>query len=104
LPDTSEWNDAVIFAGGEETAAGKLKSEPPDWNGTDDFGFSAMPGGNRSADGIFSALGSGGYWWTATQHADPIAYRRMMDTGRARMNEYYGGKASGFSVRCLRED
>jgi hypothetical protein len=32
--------------------------------GTDDYGFSALPGGDRSViDGYFSNAGSDGTWW-----------------------------------------
>jgi uncharacterized protein (TIGR02145 family) len=70
LPDTSDWNDLVIAAGGqrvrvEETeknvyyywsvAGGKLRSKAgwvdrdnkPNGNGTDNLRFSALPGGFR---------------------------------------------------------
>jgi hypothetical protein len=34
----------------------KLKAKPADWDGEDDFGFKALPGG-RQDSGIFDSLG-----------------------------------------------
>ena len=36
-------------------------------NGTDDFGFSALPGGYRyDSDGTFYDAGLYGYWWSSS--------------------------------------
>jgi uncharacterized protein (TIGR02145 family) len=67
LPDTSEWSGLVKFVG---DSAANLKSNFPNWNGTDDYGFSALPGGRKFSDGIsgFEKLDEGGYWWTKTRY------------------------------------
>jgi uncharacterized protein (TIGR02145 family) len=72
LPDTSDWNKLVNFVGGKETAGTKLKSKSPNWNGTDDYGFSAVPGGYRVHDcmltgACFHLLGEAGWLWMATK-------------------------------------
>jgi uncharacterized protein (TIGR02145 family) len=69
-------------------------------NGTDEYGFSALPGGYRYSDGYFDNAGSNGYWWTATEAGSNYAYYRYMSY----VNDYVGeinlGKGHGFSVRC----
>jgi len=46
LPTDDEWQKLVDFAGGGRIAGGKLRAKDGwDGNGTDDFGFSALPGG-----------------------------------------------------------
>jgi uncharacterized protein (TIGR02145 family) len=103
LPTREEWDGLVTFASGKETADTKLKSKSPNWDGTDDYGFSAMPGGLRNAGGRFIYLGSHGYWWTATEYNASGAYARSIVNGSAGMHENYGYKGNGFSVRCLRD-
>jgi|GEM_PF-978963 len=93
LPTRQEWIDLVTATGG----GARLKAGEPYWDGTDEFGFSALPGGCRR-DGSFKFVGSLGGWWSAT------------DGGNA-MNAYYWAmntisvnKMDGYSVRCLRDD
>ncbi len=60
--------------GGEKVAGKKLKAKSG-WNdykgksgnGTDEFGFSALPGGIGSASGSFANVGSHGFWWSASE-------------------------------------
>ncbi|MCD4697293.1 MAG: hypothetical protein K8S16_13735 [Bacteroidales bacterium] len=81
----------------------------PRWNshgthyGTNDFGFSALPGGYRNSNGTFHYLGTNGYWWSSAESSSTTAWRRNMDYsngGVSRTNNY---KTYGFSVRCLRD-
>jgi len=107
LPDTSDWNRLVATAGGS-IAGSKLKSSSG-WNnysgisGNDQYGFSALPGGQRASDGSFGNFidaGDYGYWWTATEYGSN-AYTRGIYYDNDNVGEGYGGKSNGFSVRCL---
>jgi len=103
LPSYKKWYDLVANIGGN-TAGNKLKARSG-WsnngNGTDDFGFSALPGGGRSSDGDFGGAGDFGGWWAASELSDGRAYYRNMYYNR----DYVGGnrnyKSYGFSVRCV---
>ncbi|GBU22899.1 hypothetical protein R80B4_02812 [Fibrobacteres bacterium R8-0-B4] len=84
LPDTADWRTLVSAAGGAETAGKRLKSTSGwNWNkddnvsgdGTDEFGFSALPGGLRYSNGGFGVGGVGGYWWTATEYPALAGFR-----------------------------
>jgi uncharacterized protein (TIGR02145 family) len=104
LPSRAEWDGLVGVAGGKTTAGKKLKSTSG-WNGngnvTDDYGFSALPGGLRYTGGYFSNAGDYGYWWSATEYDATIAYGRYMGYyDRVNESTYY--KESGFAVRCVR--
>lgn len=35
--------------------------------GTNETGFTALPGGKRDGDGEFAVFGEFGYWWSATE-------------------------------------
>jgi uncharacterized protein (TIGR02145 family) len=67
--------------------------------GTDDVGFSALPGGNRSGD-RFSGMGAYGFWWCNNEATTRIAIN--YDKGRVYTSSNFP-KYSGFSVRCIKE-
>jgi uncharacterized protein (TIGR02145 family) len=117
LPSDSEWSILVNFAGGESTAGSKgestagskLKSKigwSDNGNGTDEYGFAALPGGYCSSDGnfnyYFDLAGSEGYWWSATKGDAVDAWVRYVYNGNG--VGVYGDNDSGgtlFSVRCV---
>jgi len=116
LPSREEWDDLVTAAGGYSTAGKKLKSTSG-WNyngaqrdnGTDDFGFSALPGGYRNSDGNFITDGYHGYWWTAAEYNSEYAYFMSMEYGSDIMSAGGDGdhiykRSGGFSVRCVGGD
>jgi uncharacterized protein (TIGR02145 family) len=61
-------------------------------------GFSALPGGCRSYNGLFYDIGYRGNWWSATE-----AWGRVLiyDYGIYRYGE---AKSSGLSVRLVRDN
>jgi len=110
LPSRQEWIYLAVSAGGtgtsgkEGTAGMKLKSTSgwnTNGNGTDDFGFSALPGGIYY--NTFEYVGDYGFWWTATKSNNLYAnaYSRSMGYVNAmgENDSYWWG--SGLSVRCL---
>ena len=103
LPSRQEWNDLVTAAGGGK----KLKTRSG-WNnngnGTDDFGFSALPGGFRNSDGNFGDAGNNGYWWTDTERGSNYAYGRFMCYDGGTVYEDSNVKDDGYSVRCVADN
>jgi uncharacterized protein (TIGR02145 family) len=102
LHTRGDWNDLVQAAGGD-VAGTKLKSKAPDWDGTDDFGFSALPGGLRALSGNFFDVGSDGGWWSAAENGSGGAWSRHMNSGIDFVGEHYGDKGNGLSVLCLQD-
>jgi uncharacterized protein (TIGR02145 family) len=105
LPTREEWEVMTNYIGGTSIEGSKLKAVRG-WNnngnGTDDYGFSALPGGFGSSDGI-SYVGDGGFWWSASEDDSDYAYSRRMyynieDAGWRRTS-----KSLLFSVRCLQD-
>ena len=103
LPSRAEWN--VL---GDD--AKKLKATSgwanPDWvsgNGTDDYGFSALPGGFGRSDGSFRDFGYYGNWWSANEYFSYNAYYRHMyyDVNIADWSNF--DEAYLLSVRCLQD-
>jgi uncharacterized protein (TIGR02145 family) len=91
--------------------AGKnLKSETG-WgeknSGTDDYGFSALPGGGRDPGGNFINIEIEGYWWTASEREASVAYEHHIGYNKDNWSnvdlmEYYWDEMHGFSVRCVK--
>jgi len=106
LPSREEW-DALETAVGVDDAGKKLKSKSG-WNnngnGTDDYEFSALPGGYRYPNGNFDDVGLGGYWWTATAGDDDGVNCRELDYNYDRIGRYHSGKDYGASVRCVKDE
>jgi len=113
VPTDAEWTELVNFAGGASVAGGKLKSirtEPDDhprWaqpnsGATDEFGFSALPGGNRVQSGAYLA-GLQGRWWSSTEINDAASLMRSMRHNSEDVSRGTLLKSLGLSVRCVRE-
>jgi uncharacterized protein (TIGR02145 family) len=104
LPTRGEWKELARYAGGDKIAGKKLKAKNG-WrrngNGTDDFGFSALPGGQLDAGDDFEDAGIDGEWWTATGFGSHYAYSRKMDDDDSRLEEDDDEKSNGLSVRCV---
>jgi len=109
LPTRQEWQTLVDSAGGNSNAGSKLKSSSG-WNNnggfssTDEYGFSALPGGYRRYSGTNFSGGDYGFWWTATELDALDAYYRDMCYGYDDVVENFKDKGNGFSVRCVEGD
>jgi len=101
LPSDAEWTTLTNFAG--TNAGTKLKSRSG-WNnggnGTDNFGFAALPGG-YGYSGSFESAGDNGYWWSATEkNTNTASYRDMRYNSTSVINSS-DTKAILYSARCL---
>jgi uncharacterized protein (TIGR02145 family) len=105
LPSRSEWTTLVTYAGGSSTAGTKLKAKDG-WNnngnGTNDYGFSALPGGGVYG-AYFEYAGNYGNWWTATESEYGAAYPRGINYDYDGVYENNDDKSYGYSVRCLQD-
>ena len=110
LPTDADWTKLVNHAGGEATAGKKLKATS-DWgaggNGTDEYSFSALPGGHANAGNSdnFRAAGYYGIWWSSTESVADDAWSWVwdMDCNREFMRRFEYNKASLVSVRCVQD-
>jgi uncharacterized protein (TIGR02145 family) len=108
LPSDAEWTALTDYVGGETIAGEKLKAKSG-WdnnnngNGTDEFGFSALPGGGGGSNGSFGYVGTLGYWWSSTEYSAALAWGRRMAYGGAVVERSNYGKANLYSVRCVQD-
>jgi uncharacterized protein (TIGR02145 family) len=111
VPTDAEWTILTTYLGGESVAGGKLKETgfthwaDPNTGATNETGFTALPGGGRDgADMAFVYVGYFGGWWSSTESVANNAYGRDMGNNYSYVKSYIGlFKASGFSVRCVKD-
>ncbi|MDR0517403.1 MAG: fibrobacter succinogenes major paralogous domain-containing protein [Fibromonadaceae bacterium] len=101
LPTGAEWVTLVNYAGGEPTAYTKLKAKSG-WNGinsngTDDYGFAALPGGGYK--GSFFNVGYSAVWWTSAEY-DNDGFTYIIDLVTNGLGS--DSKTSLYSVRCVK--
>ncbi len=112
LPTPKEWDllDKITESSGyDELSKLKAKSGWNDnaygsvknGNGTDDYGFSALPGGGYR-DGRFFDVGNNGIWWVADEPPYGGSVRSM-ERGNGRLAPGGQDKSNGYSVRCARD-
>ena len=71
-------------------------------NGDDSYGFTALPGGQRSTSGNFFNMDAYAFFWTSTESGSN-AWLRMLHSGHNEVSRINDNKAYGFSARCLRD-
>lgn len=110
IPSDEEWSRLVDFLGGKSVAGTKMKStdfwadyEGKSGNGTNESGFSGLPGGSRRDNGAFGSVGRSGYWWSSTEFDANDAWLRNLNYYNGSVGGDEGIKEAGFSVRCLRD-
>jgi uncharacterized protein (TIGR02145 family) len=117
LPTDDEWKQMEMAIGMSQSEADdtgwrgtnegtKLKATSgwiDNGNGTDDYGFSGLPGGYRYPGGSFITIGSTGVWWSATMYPTSTAWSRYLRCDRTTKFRYYTYEEYGFSVRCVKD-
>jgi len=71
--------------------------------GTNESGFTGLPGGGRLYDGHYGYIGNYGYWWGSTEYAANDAWGRDLYYANGDASRANSNKKSGLSVRCLRD-
>ena len=105
-------NDCLLledYLGGATLAGSKMKETgtvhwtAPNSDATNETGFTALPGGYRTAAGQFDNINDYGFWWTSTINPasnDPWFRRLQYDSGKS--YRYYYDENYGMSVRCIK--
>ena len=111
LPSDAEWTTLTDNVGGRNIAGTKLKSTR-NWynngNGTDDYGWSALPGGRYYGDD-FKDVVVEGYWWSATENdilvdGANVAWIRTMYYSTENVGWVSTYTTSLLSVRCVKDE
>lgn len=110
VPSDEDWSILTDYLGGESVSGGKMKATgtkywaEPNKDATNESGFSGLPGGNRSFDGVFLGMGLAGGWWSSTpgEIAGSAAFRSL-DHDHGNVHKTFLAKYRGFSVRCIQD-
>jgi uncharacterized protein (TIGR02145 family) len=120
VPTDSDWNKLVISidSGADTTgtitpssiAGGKMKSTSTLWNtaappspGTDNFGFTALPGGYRTDGGSFDDIGNFAIFWSTTEDSNFFSWYLSLYYTDGGVLRFSLRKSFGASVRCLKD-
>jgi uncharacterized protein (TIGR02145 family) len=116
VPTIKEWKELFAFLGGEDYAAGKLKSQGnireetglwiyPNAVSEPSSGFNGHPGGYRRANGEFVFLGLYGNFWSSSEY--PVVSPKARFIYLFNQFEFITlgdwEKTCGFSVRCMKD-
>jgi uncharacterized protein (TIGR02145 family) len=109
VPTDADWTELKTYlsnnghSGSEGTALKSMMGWNYSGNGTDDYGYTALPGGYRYYNGSYNDVGNYAYFWSATEHGSYNAWRCTLHYGTSGINlsSYY--KGYGFAIRLLRD-
>ena len=107
VPLHAEWQELINLFGGENLAGDALKADATEfliWDGTNESGLTAVPGGFRDSDwGAFGYEGGGGYYWTGTPYGIVRATSLAIWTGVPYAHSFNSRRSDGRSVRCIQD-
>lgn len=105
VPSDAEWTTLMASLGGEDDAGAKMKSNSGwenDGNGTNESGFSALPGGFRSDGRGFVKIGSVAAFWSSSEksrsYASGWALGYDSEVDPEDIDKYWG-----CSIRCIKD-
>ena len=105
LPSHEEMDDFVYTVGKFPLVTAIIKSRTG-WddgsNGTDDYGFSALPAGFRNIVGGYAGKNST-YFWMAEEDHQETAYKMGVIEGDPTATWGIDNKKLAFSVRCIKD-
>jgi uncharacterized protein (TIGR02145 family) len=114
VPTYEEWRILEVYAGGLSIAGGRLKSartypdEQPRWGipntgATDEYGFSALPGGYRHYDGTFYLTGEYCNFWSSSSVSMDESWGRRLSKDSGSLFQFFYSTKHGFSIRCVKD-
>ncbi len=107
VPANAEWITLTNYLGGESIAGDKLKEAgiihwgDPN-SGTDETGFTALPGGNRKDDGTFADIGFNAQWWSSSTALPSSSYYTILYYNSGSLVRGANLNIFGLSVRCIK--
>ena len=104
LSSDADWAELAYYLKGESMAGTKMKTNSG-WidgnNGTNESGFTGLPGGYRVENGTYLKQGIIGAWWSSTESNSRSAVDHYLaQTGS--LGRSISPKQRGESVRCIK--
>ena len=113
VPTVNDFKNLILYLG--EKPGTKIKAKEgwqdvdyvtkPEYQGTDEFGFNALPGGNRKYQEGFMRIGMYGEWWTSEvqESYTTTAYLFYVYARYTDIRTLYHLKETGHAVRCIKD-
>jgi uncharacterized protein (TIGR02145 family) len=104
VPTDADWTILENALGSFVIAGTALKSsslDAPAWNGLNNSGFSALPGGLADANG-YAFVGQSGFFWSSTL-AEISGWYRVLSSSFDYVYRYKWSPIDGYSVRCVKD-
>ncbi|MBM2814195.1 MAG: hypothetical protein HW421_957 [Ignavibacteria bacterium] len=107
VPSDKEWGLLTNYLGGGWVAGGKLKEAGTNhWNipnvgGTNESGFTALPGGCRGIEGFFYGYGDNSSWWQPSDTTNILCLFLSFSDNYVRWSS--NNKELGIFVRCIKD-
>jgi uncharacterized protein (TIGR02145 family) len=114
VPGSGDWTTLETYLGGPYFAAAKMaavsnlwqpKNNGDTFGGTNESGFSGLPGGDRNFTGTYFSIGNSAAWWSSTEYVHRNAWY-FMGSGFGHFYPTaltYNDRNLGLSVRCIRD-
>ena len=109
LPSNDDWDELIDYVesrNGCSYCASKYLRATSGWNngnGTDAYGFAALPGGYVGLSGGFLHIGDVGIWWKSSESSSDEAYDLGIDSYNEGVKHDYISKSVLRSVRCVKD-
>ena len=111
VPSDEEWTTLSDYLGGESVAGGKLKEVgnqhwiSPNTHATNEFDFTALPGGYHNSNGSYNLIGEFGRWWTSSKSGttDVVSWYMFIGHNSSAITPRINSRNSGFSIRCVKD-
>jgi len=94
--------DDAPITGGKLKEMGTLHWLSPNTGATNEFNFTALPGGVRNINGEFKDINNKGFWWAFTDQSDLDAWERRLEYNSEKIFRDFTNKKIGKSVRCIK--
>lgn len=100
-----DWCELRDFLGGSDLS-GKILKSKSSWNnngnGSDDFGFNALPAGKRNTEGVFESKGFFINFWTTRNASSTLALDIQLNFDNDHLYGLPSDKRYGYYVRCVK--
>jgi uncharacterized protein (TIGR02145 family) len=109
VPTDDDWkalksNLTDTIAGSQLKEAGTTHWLAPNTGASNSTGFTALPAGIRTDNGVFKEVGTTTSWWSATEFDMQTSWYRFLTTFSKGMgSSNYEGRKSGMSIRCIKD-
>jgi len=101
VPTNDEWETLEIEVGGSGTALKAVDGWSNNGNGTDMYGFSALPAGLRDLDGDIFGSGCNAFFWTATETGTSSDIKSLSIITEY-IYSYHKSNYYAYSLRCVK--